>query len=78
MRQLCRWMCALIALGGATVAFGQARPLPGPDVQQIYERLLPQIEKISIFDHHAHPGFFDLQCHECPIRHVPIAAIPAP
>ena len=59
MRQLCRWLCALIALGGATVAFGQARPLPGPDVQQIYERLLPQIEKIPIFDHHAHPGFFD-------------------
>ena len=59
MRQLCRWLCALIALGGATVAFGQARPLPGPDVQQIYKRLLPQIEKIPIFDHHAHPGFFD-------------------
>jgi len=28
-------------------------------VQQIYERLLPQIEKIPIFDHHAHPGFSD-------------------
>jgi hypothetical protein len=38
---------------------GQARPLPGPDVQQIYQRLLPQIEKIPIFDHHAHPGFPD-------------------
>src|SRR6267142_128319 len=46
MRQLCRWLCALIALAGATV-------------QQIYERILPQIEKIPIFDHHAHPGFFD-------------------
>ena len=41
------------------IAFGQARPLPGPDVQQIYQRLLPQIEKIPIFDHHAHPGFAD-------------------
>jgi hypothetical protein len=40
-------------------AFSQARPLPGPDVQQIYNRLLPQIEKIPAFDHHAHPGFFD-------------------
>src|SRR5437764_4408503 len=40
-------------------AFSQARPLPGPDVQQIYLRLLPQIEKIPAFDHHAHPGFFD-------------------
>src|SRR5450755_1122882 len=40
-------------------AVGQARPFPGPDVQQIYQRLLPQIEKIPIFDHHAHPGFPD-------------------
>ncbi len=40
-------------------ALGQARPFPGPDVQQIYQRLLPQIEKIAIFDHHAHPGFPD-------------------
>jgi predicted TIM-barrel fold metal-dependent hydrolase len=39
--------------------FAQARPFPGPDVQQIYQRLLPQIEKIAIFDHHAHPGFPD-------------------
>jgi len=47
----------MTALAGA--AFGQARPFPGPDVQQIYNRLLPQIEKIPAFDHHAHPGFFD-------------------
>ncbi|HEV2717752.1 MAG TPA: hypothetical protein VGU64_20970 [Terriglobales bacterium] len=40
-------------------AFSQARPLPGPDLQQLYNRLLPQIEKIPAFDHHAHPGFFD-------------------
>src|SRR5246127_4385562 len=40
-------------------ANAQARPLPGPDVQQLYQRLLPQIEKIPLFDHHAHPGFFD-------------------
>jgi len=37
----------------------QARPFPGPDVQQIYQRLLPQIEKIPAFDHHAHPGYAD-------------------
>jgi hypothetical protein len=37
----------------------QARPFPGPEVQQIYERLLPQIDKIPAFDHHAHPGFSD-------------------
>src|SRR5258708_34487539 len=47
---------------GAVMSFScfagaQARPFPGPDVQQIYQRLLPQIEKIPAFDHHAHPGF---------------------
>jgi hypothetical protein len=47
-------MCGLSAL-----VEGQVRPLPGSDVQQIYQRLLPQIEKIPIFDHHAHPGFSD-------------------
>jgi hypothetical protein len=41
----------------SALAFGQARPFPGPDVQNVYNRLLPQIEKIPIFDHHAHPGF---------------------
>lgn len=45
------------ALGG--LCAGQARPLPGPDVQQIYQRLLPQVDKIPAFDHHAHPGFAD-------------------
>jgi uncharacterized protein len=41
------------------LSVAQARPFPGPDVQQIYQRLLPQIEKIPAFDHHAHPGFAD-------------------
>ncbi len=50
---------ALVAYGLAGVAHTQARPLPGTDVPQIYNRLLPQIEKIPAFDHHAHPGFFD-------------------
>jgi uncharacterized protein len=40
-------------------AAAQARPFPGTDVQQIYQRLLPQIEKIPAFDHHAHPAFAD-------------------
>ena len=51
----CLFACSCICRMGYT----QARPLPGNDVQQIYQRLLPQIEKIPIFDHHAHPGFFD-------------------
>ena len=41
------------------LASAQARPFPGPDLQQIYQRLLPQIEEIPAFDHHAHPGFSD-------------------
>ncbi len=45
--------------GASLLAHAQARPLPGSDVQQIYQRLLPQIEKIPMFDHHAHPGFSD-------------------
>jgi len=40
-------------------AFAQAQPLPGPDVRQIYQRLLPRIEKIPVFDNHGHPGFAD-------------------
>jgi hypothetical protein len=51
-------LLSLIA-GSAIFVAAQARPLPGPDVQQIYQRLLPQIEKIPAFDHHAHPGFAD-------------------
>src|SRR5215467_7259011 len=52
-------ICAVVTLALSALASGQARPFPGPDVLQIYARLLPQIEKIPIFDHHAHPGFFD-------------------
>src|SRR5271165_2627902 len=47
------------AITFSAFAAAQARPFPGPDVQQIYQRLLPQIEKIPAFDHHAHPGFAD-------------------
>jgi uncharacterized protein len=42
------------ASGGA-----QSAPLPQRDVKAIYERLLPEIEKIKIFDNHAHPGYAD-------------------
>ena len=37
----------------------QSRPLVRPSAQAEYQRLLPQIEQIKIFDHHAHPGFAD-------------------
>jgi predicted TIM-barrel fold metal-dependent hydrolase len=52
-----RFLLPVCVLPG--LAFSQARPFPGSDVQPIYERLLPLIEKIPIFDHHAHPGFPD-------------------
>jgi uncharacterized protein len=54
-----RSLLVLLFCGVPVLAVCQARPLPGSDVQQIYQRLLPQIEKIPIFDHHAHPGFPD-------------------
>jgi uncharacterized protein len=57
IKQMVLLACASMALVSTAVA--QARPLPGPDVQQIYQRLLPEIEKIPAFDHHAHPGFAD-------------------
>src|ERR1700756_7493 len=40
-------------------ALAQSHPYPNTEVHTIYTQLLPQIEKIPIFDHHAHPGFPD-------------------
>jgi uncharacterized protein len=54
-----KYLSAFLLAPLAVYAPAQSRPFPGPDVQQIYQRLLPQIEKIPAFDHHAHPGFFD-------------------
>jgi hypothetical protein len=39
--------------------WAQSRALPGKDVNAIYDRLKPQIEKIPIVDMHAHPGYWD-------------------
>ncbi len=57
MKKILLAACAATCL--ASLAAAQARPFSGTDVQQIYQRLLPQIEKIPAFDHHAHPGFAD-------------------
>jgi uncharacterized protein len=43
----------------ASCAFAQSHPYPATEVRDIYTRFLAQIEKIPIFDHHAHPGFPD-------------------
>ena len=37
----------------------QSRPLVAPAATLIYQRLLPQISRIKLFDHHAHPSFPD-------------------
>lgn len=49
----------LCVSGVGASAFAQARPYSGPDVQVTYQRLLTEIQKIPIFDHHAHPAFPD-------------------
>src|ERR1700730_14597233 len=59
MRIAIRAIALSAAVGISSLAPAQARPFPGPDVQQIYQRLLPLVEKIPAFDHHAHPGYAD-------------------
>jgi uncharacterized protein len=60
MKHLIHFGFALLAgLAAASTLVAQARPLPGPDVNKLYDRLLPQIEKIPLYDNHAHPGFGD-------------------
>lgn len=48
----------MIAAGPASspAPHAQTRPLVAPQAEAIYQRLLPQIDRIKIFDHHAHPG----------------------
>lgn len=51
--------CAL-ALGAAGSCFAQAKPFASPEeIQKIYERLLPQIDRIPIYDNHSHATFPD-------------------
>jgi len=49
----------LLTLAVTATARAQARPLPGADVQKIYDRLLKQIEQIPIYDNHSHASFPD-------------------
>src|SRR2546428_13745087 len=53
---------ATIAVAAVLIASyprAQSRPLVAPVAAPIYQRLLPQIERIKLFDHHAHPAFAD-------------------
>src|SRR5260370_39970762 len=49
----------LVTIAGTAMAHAQAKPLPGADVQKIYDRLLKQIDQIPIYDNHSHATFPD-------------------
>lgn len=60
MKRLLHAGAGLLVLAAAgSAAFGQAKPYPSGDVRLTYERLLKQIDKIPMYDNHAHPGFAD-------------------
>jgi hypothetical protein len=60
MKRVIRFGVALFVMFTATLtAHSQARPLPSSDVEKIYERLLPQIDRIAIYDNHSHATFPD-------------------
>jgi hypothetical protein len=46
----------LAFLAGERNPSAQSRPLVAPAAAAIYQRLLPQIARIKLFDHHAHPA----------------------
>jgi hypothetical protein len=50
----------LAALVAVSSAYPQAKPFASPqDIQKIYDRLLPQIDRIPIYDNHSHATFPD-------------------
>lgn len=50
---------SITAICAAGTTRAQAKPFPSADVQKIYERLLPQIDRIPIYDNHSHATFPD-------------------
>jgi uncharacterized protein len=56
-------LCAMVGLflvaGWGQSAAAQAAPYPSGDVKKMYDRLLVEIDKIPMYDDHAHPGFAD-------------------
>jgi hypothetical protein len=54
-----RILGVLLSVSAAAVLESQSRPLVAPAAAPAYARLLPQIEKIKLFDHHAHPALPD-------------------
>jgi predicted TIM-barrel fold metal-dependent hydrolase len=75
MRRATAGLAILAAVGlGAPGLRAQSRVLIAPEAAAIYQRLLPKISKIKIFDHHAHPGFANDQ--EVDPAPVPEGAMP--
>jgi len=53
-------LTSIALLGLGRVARPQAKPFASPqDVQRIYDKLLPQIDRIPIYDNHSHATFPD-------------------
>src|ERR1700719_2904898 len=51
---------ACVTLVAGSTASAQAKPVAAPaEVAKVYERLLPQIDKIPIYDNHSHATFPD-------------------
>ena len=48
-----------VLVTACAAAAAQSRPLVAPEAATIYQRLLPRIEAIKLFDHHAHPAWPD-------------------
>jgi len=61
MRKMMRRVTGAITLLGLLRpgVLAQAMPYPSGDLRKSYDRLLKEIDKIPLYDNHAHPGFAD-------------------
>jgi uncharacterized protein len=75
-RKQIQWFLVTIFAAFAALPLGaQSTALPSEDVHAVYQRLLPKIKEIKIFDHHAHPGFgddSDVDAQATPPEHLPL------
>src|SRR6202158_3222387 len=54
------FLLSCLGLAASCTANAQAKPVAAPaDVAKVYERLLPQIDRIPIYDNHSHATFPD-------------------
>jgi hypothetical protein len=60
MKRLMLFSATIVLLFlGAAKTSAQAKPLAGGNIQNIYDKLLKQIDEIPIYDHHSHATFPD-------------------